>query len=43
LSKINTEEEYFQYLDASYAEAPNYVGALKATIKNENLKDLFDE
>lgn len=43
LGRIESEAAYFEYLAASYAEAPNYVGALKATIKNENLKDLFDE
>lgn len=43
LGRIESEAAYFEYLAASYAEAPNYVGSLKATIKNENLKDLFDE
>ena len=42
LSKINSEEEYFQYLSASYAEAPDYVNVLKATIEKENLKALFN-
>ena len=42
LSKINSEEEYFEYLGASYAEAPNYVNVLKSTIHNEGLKELFD-
>jgi hypothetical protein len=42
LSKINSEEEYFEYLGASYAEAPNYVSALKSTIEKENLKALFN-
>jgi len=42
LSKINSEEEYFEYLGASYAEAPNYVSVLKSTIEKENLKALFN-
>jgi len=42
LSKIDSEEDYFEYLGASYAEAPNYVNVLKATIEKENLKALFN-
>lgn len=42
LSKISSEEEYFQYLSASYAEAPDYVNVLKATIEKESLKVLFN-
>jgi len=42
LSKINSEEEYFQYLDASYAEANNYVGSLKVVIEKEKLRELFE-
>ena len=42
LSKLDTEEEYFQYLDASYAEADAYVASLKQVIERENLKALFD-
>ena len=42
LSKINTEEEYFQYLGESYAEAPNYVEALKGMIRRENLREIFE-
>jgi len=43
LSDINTEEEYLRCLGKSYAEAPNYVSALKNKIKIENLKSLFNE
>lgn len=42
LSKLRTEEEYFNYLDESYAEAPNYVETLKGMIERENLKELFE-
>jgi hypothetical protein len=42
LHAIKNEEEYFQYLGASYAEAPNYVETLKKTIQNQNLKQLFE-
>jgi hypothetical protein len=42
LSKLNTEEEYFQYLGESYAEAPNYVEALKGMIRRENLREIFE-
>jgi hypothetical protein len=41
MGKINTEDEYFQALDASYAEAGDYVKLLKQIISKENLKDLF--
>jgi len=41
LSKINSEEEYFNALGASYAESPDYVNALKKLIKKEKLKELF--
>ena len=41
LSKINSEEEYFNALGASYAESPDYVNALKKLIKEEKLKELF--
>jgi hypothetical protein len=35
LSDIKTEADYFQYLHASYAEAPNYVEHLKKIILQE--------
>jgi hypothetical protein len=41
LGSINSEQEYFQYLSASYAEAPHYIEALKATIEKYKLKQLF--
>ena len=41
LSRIKTEEQYFEYLDQSYAEAENYVEALKVIIERENLEDVF--
>lgn len=41
LSKLQTEEEYFQYLGASYAEATDYVESLKFVIKKNNLIELF--
>lgn len=41
LSRIKTEEQYFEYLDQSYAEAENYVEALKVIIEGENLEDVF--
>jgi len=37
LSKIKTENEYFQYLGANYAEDPNYIDKLKQIISQENL------
>ena len=42
LGRVNTEQEYFTYLDQSYAEAPNYVQSLKVLIKREKLKELFN-
>jgi hypothetical protein len=42
LSKIKTEEEYFNYLSRSYAEDSSYVIKLKNLIKNEKLKEKFD-
>ena len=43
LGTIKTEGEYFQYLAANYAEAPNYVNAIKGIIETENLTDFFNE
>ena len=42
LSDLKTEEEYFMYLDRSYAEADNYVTSLKSTIEKEKLRELFE-
>ena len=36
LSKIRTESEYFEYLNQSYAQDPNYVVKLKSIIKKQN-------
>jgi hypothetical protein len=41
MGAANTEEEYFLALGASYAEAGNYVQALKSVIAKEKLKELF--
>jgi uncharacterized FlgJ-related protein len=41
LSSINSEQEYFQYLQQNYAEAPNYVNSVRTVIENENLRELF--
>ena len=42
LSKLDTEDEYFQYLGASYAEASNYVKMLKQVIKKNDLEKIFE-
>jgi len=42
LSRIKTEEQYFEYLDQSYAEAENYVESLKVIIQRENLREIFE-
>ena len=41
LSKLDSEEDYFEYLGASYAEAKNYVKMLKQVIKKNDLEKLF--
>lgn len=41
LGGIRSEQEYFDYLSASYAEDPNYIKALKQTIERYKLKELF--
>ena len=41
LSTLKTEEEYYVYLDKSYAEADNYVKLLKSMVITEKLKDKF--
>ena len=41
LKGIRSESEYFQYLDASYAEDPTYVSKIKQMIERHNLKQLF--
>jgi uncharacterized FlgJ-related protein len=42
LGSIKTESEYYQYLEASYAEDPEYVKKIKGIIENHNLKKLFN-
>ena len=41
LSKLRTEDTYFEYLSQNYAENPEYVSKLKFIIKNEKLDELF--
>lgn len=41
LSSLKTEEEYYIYLDKSYAEADNYVNLLKSMVKKQKLKEKF--
>lgn len=41
LSTLKTEEEYYVYLDKSYAEADNYVKLLKSMVITEKLKEQF--
>lgn len=42
LSSLKTEDEYYHYLDKSYAEAENYVNSLKTIVIKENLRALFE-
>ena len=42
LNTITSEQEYFDYLSASYAEDPNYIRVLKSTIEKYKLKQLFN-
>lgn len=42
LGSIRSEQEYFDYLSASYAEDPNYIKVLKATIEKYKLKEQFN-
>ena len=42
LSNIKTEEQYFTYLEQSYAEDPNYIQKLKSIIHNKKLREIFD-
>ena len=41
MGRVNSEDEYYQALDASYAEAGKYSQMLKQIVEKENLKDLF--
>ena len=42
LSKIESEDGYFQYLGASYAEDSMYVEKIKQIIEREKLKEKFN-
>lgn len=42
--RLYNDEDYFIYLkNTNYAEAPDYITALKNTIQKENLKSYFNE
>ena len=41
MGRVNSEDEYYQALDATYAEAGQYSQHLKQIIEKEHLKDLF--
>jgi hypothetical protein len=41
LSKLNTQDNYFQYLEQYYAESPDYIDTLKNVIKKEKLTEKF--
>jgi len=41
LSKLRTENDYYNYLGKYYAEDPGYVGKLKTMVNKHKLKDKF--
>lgn len=41
LGDVRSENDYFEYLGASYAENSNYVQMIKKTIQDYKLKELF--
>jgi uncharacterized FlgJ-related protein len=43
LGAIRTEDEYFNYLSNSYAEATNYIQSLKRVIVDEKLREKFQK
>jgi uncharacterized FlgJ-related protein len=43
MSSCTNEDQYYQKLESKYSQDTTYVSALKTTIKNQNLKVLFDE
>lgn len=43
LSKLKTEDQYYQYLQQHYAEDTTYVKRLKQIIKKEKLYELFED
>lgn len=42
LHSIKTEDQYFQYLSASYAEDPSYVEKVKKISNSKSVKSLFN-
>ena len=42
LNNIRNENDYYQYLDASYAEDPTYVSKVKIMVDKYKLKQLFN-
>lgn len=43
LNDVNTEEKYYLYLSANYAESPAYTQTLKSVIEKQKLKLYFNE
>jgi uncharacterized FlgJ-related protein len=43
LNNINTEEKYYLFLSAHYAEAPNYAQTIKNIVDKQKLKSYFNE
>lgn len=43
LNDINTEEKYYLYLSANYAESPAYTQMVKNIVKDQKLKLYFNE
>lgn len=43
LNDVNTEEKYYLYLSANYAESPTYTQMVKDIVKNQKLKLYFNE
>jgi len=41
MNKASNEDEYYYILGQSYAEAPNYIQALKSEVKKYKLEELF--
>jgi uncharacterized FlgJ-related protein len=42
LNNIRSENDYYQYLGASYAEDPTYVSKIKIMVDKYKLKQLFN-
>lgn len=43
LGRMDTEDEYYEYISQYYSESPQYVQKLKDIIKIGNLKELFSQ